>query len=52
MSKLPKERRDKILLIGMATVGLAVGLWFVLIGPLRNSLAKHEKELAELRAQV
>ena len=49
MSKLPKEKRDKMILIAVMTVVLSVGLWFSLIKVQRQAL---QSALAEVqRAQ-
>ena len=31
MSKLPKDKRDKIILTGFVTIALSVGIWLLVI---------------------
>jgi hypothetical protein len=52
MSRISKDKRQKILLVGGVTAGLAVGLWFVMISPLRGKLQSLTTQTAEARAKV
>jgi hypothetical protein len=52
MTKIPKEKRDKIILIGMGTVVACVALWLLLINAQRAALARATAEVAKSREQV
>lgn len=39
MNKLPKDKRDKIILVALATAGVIAGVWFGLISTQMKSLA-------------
>ena len=52
MSKLPKDKRDKIILIGMGTVVACAALWFFLINAQRGTLATVRKEAEKSREQL
>ena len=52
MNRLPTDKRDKIILLAAGTVAVMVGLWFLLISPLRVRLAALEKEAEDSRHQV
>lgn len=44
MSKLPKDKRDKIILVGMGTVAAVAAIWFALIN---NQLRSHGEALKQ-----
>jgi hypothetical protein len=52
MSRMSKDKQQKLLLVIGATLGLALVLWFVLIGPLRAKLGSLAKAVAEAQAKV
>lgn len=52
MSKLPKEKRDKIILIGMGTAVVCAAIYFLLIGAQRATLQKVREEVAKSREQL
>ena len=49
MSKLPRDKRDKIILVGMITCMVVAGIWFVLINSQRKALGnvRDQKSAAE-----
>jgi len=52
MNKLPKDKRDKIIMVAAGTVVAVVALWFVLIKPLRAQAAAITQQAVESRATV
>jgi Tfp pilus assembly protein PilO len=52
MSKLPKEKRDKIILTAIATVAVTAGLWFVLISTQKEALRKMHEEVEKSESQL
>lgn len=52
MSKLPKEKRDKIILIGMGTVVMCVAIWFLLINTQKATLTRVQEEIRKSREQL
>ena len=52
MTKLPKDKRDKMILIGVATLVVAGALWFLLINAQRASLRKAQAEAAKSLEQL
>ena len=54
MSKLPKDKRDKIILVGMVTCIAAGGIWFALINAQRKALdnVRAQKATAEQRLRT
>lgn len=44
MSKLPKDKRDKIILVGLVTVVASAGIWFALINSQRRALVEVRKQ--------
>jgi hypothetical protein len=52
MSKFALHKRNKIVLVAVGTLAVAVGLWFVLISPLRAKAAQLARRAAEARAEV
>jgi hypothetical protein len=50
--KLSKEKRDRILLISMLTVGLCFGLWHVVIKSRAAQIAVEQKNLAQAEQQL
>jgi hypothetical protein len=40
MNKLPKDKRDKIVLVGIVTVAAVAAIWFLLISTQREALRK------------
>lgn len=52
LKNLPKEKRDKLFLIGILTIAAVAGLWFSLIAAMRESLNETAKQLKEKRDKV
>jgi Tfp pilus assembly protein PilO len=52
MSKLPKDKRDKIILIAMGTLVASAALWFFLISSQQTSLKKVRDEATKSREQL
>ena len=52
MNKLPKDKRDKMILIGVGTLVVVGALWFLLINTQRVSLLKAQAEAAKSREQL
>ena len=52
MNRLPKDKRDKIIIVGGATIIAVAVLWFVLIQPLRANSAQIARQAEESRSQV
>jgi hypothetical protein len=52
MTKLPKEKRDKIILIGMGTVVACAALWFLLINAQLATLRNVAKDAEKSREQL
>jgi hypothetical protein len=52
MSKLPKDKRDKIILIGMGTLVACAALWFLLINTQRVTLIKAREDAQKSRDQL
>ena len=52
MNRLPKDKRDKIIMVAAGTLVVVVALWFVLIKPLRAQSAEVDKLAVESRATV
>jgi hypothetical protein len=52
MSKLSKEKQQKLLIVGSVTAVVVGVLWFVLISPLRGRLASLGKQKDDAREQV
>jgi hypothetical protein len=52
MSKLPKDKRDKIILIGMGTAVACAAVWFLLINAQRATLERVRKEAVKSREQL
>ena len=52
MSKLPKDKRDKMILIGMGTVVASAAIWFLVINTQRATLVSVRKEADKAREQV
>jgi hypothetical protein len=52
MSKLPRDKRDKIILVGLVTVVASVGLWFSLIKAQRKALASMRDEVQKAESQL
>ncbi|MBI5385046.1 MAG: type II secretion system protein M [Verrucomicrobia bacterium] len=51
MSKLPREKRDRIILVVGATAITVIALWFLLVSPLRGKVARVAKETEDARSQ-
>jgi hypothetical protein len=47
MNKLPKDKRDKIILVAMATVGVLAAIWFALISNQLKALSTADKDKIE-----
>jgi Tfp pilus assembly protein PilO len=52
MSKLPKDKRDKMILVGFVTVVASVGLWFFVIKSQRATLQTVRDEVQKSRDQL
>jgi Tfp pilus assembly protein PilO len=52
MTKIPKEKRDKIILISVATLVVTGALWFLLISAQRGMLKRAQSEAAKSREQL
>jgi Tfp pilus assembly protein PilO len=52
MSKLSKDRKQRLAVVAGATLGTVVLLWFVMISPLRAKLESLAKQTAEARESV
>lgn len=52
MSKIPKDKRDKIILIGMGTVMVCVALWLLVINTQRASLRRVREQASKSREQL
>jgi Tfp pilus assembly protein PilO len=52
MSKLPKEKRDKIILIGLLTVAISTVVWMLLINTQRQTLRRVRAEVITSRDQL
>ena len=52
MNKLPKEKRDKIILVGIVTIAAVAAIWFLLIDSQREALRKTRAEGVKLRDQL
>ncbi|HWN93587.1 MAG TPA: type 4a pilus biogenesis protein PilO [Methylomirabilota bacterium] len=51
MSKVPKEKRDKIILVGIVTVAVSAALWLLLINSQRHTLRNVRAEAVKSRDQ-
>lgn len=51
MSKIPKEKRDRIILVAIATLVASAGLWFFLIKAQRTMLTTVRSEVEKARDQ-
>jgi hypothetical protein len=52
MNKLPKEKRDRIILVVLGTVFLIAGVWFGLIRSQRGTLEKYTKDGVQAQEKV
>ena len=52
MNKLPKEKRDKIILVGIVTIAAAAAIWFLLINSQRQTLRDVRQEAIKVRDQL
>jgi hypothetical protein len=52
MNRITKEQRDQILLVTIGTLGLCVGLWFLLIGAQRVSMVQSQARYAAAKNKV
>ena len=52
MNKLPKDKRARMILVGLATVLAGGVLWWVLISPLRDKAAKLAQRIEDSRSKV
>lgn len=52
MKNLPKEKRDKLILIALATVAVAVGMWYGLIRAQKQKLASMAGKIVEQEQKV
>jgi hypothetical protein len=50
--RLPKDKRNKLLLVAGVTLGVAVGLWLAAVQPLRTKLRNLTTQTAEAQEQV
>jgi hypothetical protein len=52
MSKLSKDKQQKLMVVAGVTAAVGVGLWFGMISPLRGSLQKLKTRQADAQNQV
>ncbi len=52
MNKLPKDKRARIVLVGLATVLTGAALWVALIGPLLDKAAAVNRQIEDSRSKV
>jgi Tfp pilus assembly protein PilO len=52
MSKLSKDKRDKIILVCIGTVAVTAGIWFALLSGQRQTIVAVEKQKVEAEAQL
>lgn len=52
MNRLPKDKRDKIIIVAAVTLLVSVGLWFVLLAPLRAQHAGLRRQIEDSARQV
>ena len=52
MSKLPKDKRDKIVLVTLLTVAASTAIWFALINLQRQALAETRKQRDAAKQQL
>ncbi len=52
MSKLPKDKRARIVLVGLATATAGALLWVALINPLRDKAAQVARRIEDSRSKV
>jgi len=52
MNKLPKDKRNRIIAVAVATAVVVGALWVVLVNPLRSSLARASAETRDARARL
>ncbi|MBC8001627.1 MAG: type 4a pilus biogenesis protein PilO [Opitutaceae bacterium] len=52
MSKLTKEKRDQLILVGIGTLAVAVGLWYAVIRSQNITVQVIEKKTMEVRDKI
>lgn len=52
MNKLPKEKRDRLLLVAIGTAAVCVGIWFGLINTQKNALVNLARLTQEQQSKV
>ena len=52
MKNLPKEKRDKLILVAIVTVACLAGVWYGLITNQRKSIERITKDIADQRMKV
>ncbi len=52
MSKLPKEKRDKLILVGMSTVVVCTALWLLVINSQRTTLRGAHEQVEKSKDQL
>jgi hypothetical protein len=52
MNKLSKEKRNQLILVGMAFVGAVAGLWFLLISPQMDKNTEIKAKIQETQSQI
>jgi len=52
MSKLPKDKRDKMILVGMVTVVASVAIWLLLIKTQEDTLRKAREQVVTAQGQL
>jgi Tfp pilus assembly protein PilO len=52
MNKLPKEKRDKIILVAVVTIAISAALWLLLINTQRQALRKAQQDVQQSRDQL
>ena len=52
MNKLPKDRRNKLLLVAFGTLVVLAGLWYAVLSPQRSKLTEIAKKTAEAESKL
>jgi len=52
MSRLSREKRNQIILIGAGALGVCLALWYVVIGSQNETLSKHEDGIRSIEDKI
>lgn len=52
MNKLPKDRRNKLFLVGFATIVVLVGLWYAVLSPQKSKLREIARKTADAESKL